>query len=143
MNQYHVGLVLASNSGDRYSESLFENYVVDSYFYPSAAPSKVPALVSVMPSLVVGLGTCTNCSGSTSVQGSKITMKSRSRDVWGTSDQFQFYKPNVPFTQGIALTTNFDITVRLINWSGAQIWSKAGLTGQHSRCSGGLLHVGS
>jgi len=125
--EFYVGLALTSHHNDRYAEAVFEEYDIESYYYPSAAPSISAAPSALGKGMDIGLGGCTACAGSTTVQGTNIIMRSKSGDIWGSNDMFQFYKGGVPFNQGVSLTQNFDVTVLLKTWKGSREWSKAGI----------------
>ena len=75
--------------------------------------------------------------GSTEVSGNEITVTGAGNDIWGNSDQFQFYYTT--------LVGDFDVSVRVDGLEGTHQWAKAELmirsSGNSEEPRGGDPHI--
>ena len=115
-DSHHVGLAVCSKEWYA-AEAVFEDYYVDHYFFPSAAPSTSPAPTIFVPSLDTG-NVAIAGSASESSAGS-WTVTGSGSDIWGRSDGFHFVN--------FAETGDVDISVLVDSFTASHSWGKSGL----------------
>jgi len=124
--EYNVGLAVASQ---RYiaQEVVFSNYEVDSYYFPSAAPSVSAAPTMYVPGEDIG----TNSVGSASTTNSvDYAVSGAGGDIWGSTDHFHY----VPFAKNHA-----NVKAEILVEDFAPVvhqWQKGGIMMRESMATG-------
>ncbi|KAL7528787.1 hypothetical protein ACHAXR_004262 [Thalassiosira sp. AJA248-18] len=91
-DEYRVGLAVCSHYNGVLAEATFENYAIQEYSFPTAAPSVSSAPTPWSPLVDINVQRAgefyEDASGNTWIKGSGT-------DIWGNSDSFMFYNTQV------------------------------------------------
>lgn len=137
-DSYNIGLATSSNNW-REQETIYKNYEVDQYFFPSAAPTtSSPPTIDAPPSS--DIGNPLNKGSALKLGPGHMIVKGSGRDIWGPSDQFHFL--HIKMTGDVTVemkVLGFDYTVH--DWQKGGIMIRDRLTAGSKHFS--LFYTGS